>query len=111
MFFGVTAIRLPHTAFRAWPARPCPQPTVPFPLGLARVSARLPELVPWAWGVSGCFSVISAILATILAIHFGFTVVVVIAAVLYLAAGMIFRAPLAGGQSAALFERASSDYI
>ena len=69
---------------------------MPFPLGLARVSARVPELVPWAWGVSGCFSVISAILATILAIHFGFTAVVVIAAVLYLAAGMIFHAPLAG---------------
>jgi MFS family permease len=67
---------------------------MPFPLGLARVSARAPELVPWAWGVSGCFSVISAILATILAIHFGFTAVVLFAAILYLVAGVIFHAPL-----------------
>lgn len=69
---------------------------MPFPLGLTQVSAHVPELVPWAWGISGCFSVISAILATILAIHFGFTVVVVMAAILYLAAGIIFRAPLTG---------------
>lgn len=69
---------------------------MPFPLGLTRVSAYAPELVPWAWGISGCFSVISAILATILAIHLGFTVVVAMAAVLYLAAGAIFHAPLTG---------------
>lgn len=69
---------------------------MPFPLGLTQVSAHVPELIPWAWGISGCFSVISAILATILAIHFGFTVVVAMAAILYLAAGIIFRAPLTG---------------
>ena len=67
---------------------------MPFPLGLARVSKAMPELVPWAWGVNGCFSVLSAVLATLLAIHFGFSVVVVLAAVLYLAAGALFRAPL-----------------
>lgn len=64
---------------------------MPFPLGLARVSEHMPALVPWAWGVNGCFSVISAVLAAILAIHFGFTVVVGIAAVLYVAAGAVFR--------------------
>jgi hypothetical protein len=40
--------------------------------------------------------VISAILATILAIHLGFTAVVAMAAILYLAAGVIFHAPLTG---------------
>ena len=69
---------------------------MPFPLGLTRVSAHVPALVPWAWGVSGCFSVISAILATILAIHFGFTAVVLLAVIFYHAAGVIFRAPLIG---------------
>jgi spermidine synthase len=59
------------------------------------VSGRGPELVPWAWGVNGCASVVSAILATILAIHLGFTAVVAIAVVLYLAAAAVFRAPLA----------------
>jgi hypothetical protein len=73
---------------------------MPFPLGLTRVSAQAPALVPWAWGVSGCFSVISAILATVLAIHFGFTVVVLLAAIFYLAAAVIFHAPLIDGSPA-----------
>jgi len=68
---------------------------MPFPIGLSRVSERVPALVPWAWGVNGCASVVSAILATILAIHLGFTAVVGIAVVLYLAAAAVFRAPLA----------------
>ena len=68
---------------------------MPFPLGLARVSARLPDMVPWAWGVNGCASVIGAVAATILAIHLGFTAVIAIAVALYLAAAAIFRAPLA----------------
>ena len=68
---------------------------MPFPLGLSRVSARAPELVPWAWGVNGCASVISAVLASLLAIHLGFTAVVACAVLLYLAAAAAFQAPLA----------------
>ena len=59
---------------------------MPFPLGLSHVAARDADLVPWAWGINGCASVLSAILATILAIHIGFTAVVAIAVALYLAA-------------------------
>ena len=67
---------------------------LPFPLGLARLAAYAPEWVPWAWGINGCASVLSAVLATLLAIHFGFTVVVGLAALLYaLAAGLPPRAP------------------
>jgi hypothetical protein len=47
--------------------------------------------VPWAWAINGCASVLSAILATILAIHFGFTVVVALAVALYIAAAAAFR--------------------
>jgi spermidine synthase len=64
---------------------------MPFPLGLARVGAREPALVPWAWGINGCASVLAAILATILAIHLGFTAVVLIALALYLTAGLLSR--------------------
>jgi spermidine synthase len=64
---------------------------MPFPLGLSRVSARVPQLVPWAWGVNGCASVLSAVLAMMLAIHFGFTVVVAIAVALYVAVALVFR--------------------
>lgn len=56
---------------------------LPFPLGMARLSANRPDLVPWAWAVNGCASVLSAVLAALLAIQFGFSSVVLIAAVLY----------------------------
>jgi hypothetical protein len=64
---------------------------MPFPLGLSRVSARAGQLVPWAWGVNGCASVLSAVLAMMLAIHFGFTAVVAIAAALYVGSALVFR--------------------
>jgi hypothetical protein len=59
---------------------------MPFPLGIAEVARAGADLVPWAWGINGCASVISAILATLVAIHFGFTAVVSLAVALYLAA-------------------------
>ncbi|CAN7313842.1 SAM-dependent methyltransferase [Variovorax sp. LjRoot175] len=56
---------------------------MPFPLGLARVEAADVRLVPWAWGINGCASVTGAVLATLLAIHLGFTAVVLAALLLY----------------------------
>jgi hypothetical protein len=67
---------------------------MPFPLGLARVGRELPQLVPWAWGINGCASVVSAVLATLLAIEFGFTVVVALAVALYLVAAAVWRGSL-----------------
>jgi len=54
-----------------------------FPLGLARVEANDARLIPWAWAINGCASVTGAVLATLLAIHIGFTAVVGAALVLY----------------------------
>jgi hypothetical protein len=62
---------------------------LPFPLGLAALE-KVPSLVPWAWGINGCASVISAALATLVAIEFGFTYVVIAASVFYLAAALAF---------------------
>lgn len=56
---------------------------LPFPLGLSRLAEQAPDLVPWAWGVNGCASVVSAVLATLLAIHLGFAVVILLAVLLY----------------------------
>jgi len=56
---------------------------MPFPLGMSRLGKISPELVPWVWGVNGCASVLSAVFATLLAIHFGFTFVILSALVLY----------------------------
>ncbi len=67
---------------------------MPFPLGLSRVWSDAPALVPWAWGVNGCASVISAMLATLIAMNFGFSVVISSAAVLYACAAVVFARPL-----------------
>jgi hypothetical protein len=63
---------------------------MPFPLALTDVGVGAPGLIPWAWAVNGCASVISAMLATLLAIHFGFTVVVILALILYGIAALSF---------------------
>ena len=63
---------------------------MPFPLGLASLGACRPALVPWAWAVNGFASVVAAVLATVLAIHWGFTAVVILAALLYLLAAGTF---------------------
>lgn len=56
---------------------------VPFPSGLDWVAARFASLVPWAWAVNGCASVVGAVLATLLAVHLGFTAVVFLAVAFY----------------------------
>ena len=67
---------------------------MPFPLGLSRVWSGAPALVPWAWGVNGCASVLSAILAALIAMTLGFSSVVLAASLLYAGAAMILRRPL-----------------
>jgi spermidine synthase len=56
---------------------------MPMPSGLRLLAARNTELVPWAWGVNGVASVAGSILAIVLAMEFGFTAVLLIAAGLY----------------------------
>ena len=56
---------------------------IPFPVGLSYLGVLNQGLVPWAWSVNGCASVLSAVLATLLAIHLGFTLVIVCALLLY----------------------------
>jgi SAM-dependent methyltransferase len=66
---------------------------MPFPLGLSRLAAAAPRLVPWAWGINGCASVLSALLALLLAVDFGYRAVVVAAAILYALAALVWVAP------------------
>ena len=61
---------------------------MPFPRALARLNAVDPSLLPWAWGINGCASVIGAVLAALLAIHHGHTVVILAGVVLYAAAAV-----------------------
>ena len=66
---------------------------MPFPLGLSALATAPPSLTAWAWGINGCASVISATLATLLAIHAGFDAVILLGLACYLvAAGSFPRA-------------------
>jgi spermidine synthase len=61
---------------------------MPFPLGLKRLARQAPAFIPWAWGINGFASVISAALATLLAVQFGFSAVLLLALLFYLLAAM-----------------------
>jgi hypothetical protein len=56
---------------------------MPFPLGLRLARQTNPENISWAWSVNGCSSVISVVLATVLAIELGFVAVMAAAAGMY----------------------------
>ena len=64
---------------------------VPFPRAIRMLGGHAPALVPWAWAVNGSASVVSAILATVLALSFGFTWVILGGAAAYLAAASAAR--------------------
>jgi len=64
---------------------------IPFPLGIALLHAAAPRLIPWAWAVNGCFSVLAPILAVMLALTAGFRSVLFIGAAMYFIAFWVIR--------------------
>lgn len=66
---------------------------IPFPAGIRRI-ANHPEhttLIPWAWAVNGAASVISAVLAALIALSLGFGWVLGLGALCYAAAWLTGR--------------------
>jgi hypothetical protein len=59
---------------------------MPFPIGIRLADGVDPKLIPWLWGVNGCLSVVSSVLSVIIALSFGFSVVLRCAAIVYLLA-------------------------
>jgi hypothetical protein len=68
---------------------------LPFAGGLRVVEAYEPGLVPWAWAINGSFSVISSVLAVMVALSLGFSAVLWLGAAAYAGAlvsfGGLFR--------------------
>ncbi len=56
---------------------------VPFPTGIMRLANSAQEAIPWAWAINGCASVVGAVLATLLAIHLGFAMVILMGTLIY----------------------------
>jgi hypothetical protein len=63
----------------------------PFPSGLRTLAKSDPGIVPWAWGINGCASVIGAVLAKCLTMSIGFRLLMFTACVLYLLAALVFQ--------------------
>ncbi|HOT91292.1 MAG TPA: hypothetical protein PLJ78_16095 [Anaerolineae bacterium] len=68
---------------------------IPFPVGMRWSGTRWPGVVPWLWGVNGVMSVLGSALATALAIHVGFRVTLLCAAIVYALAGLLLTRELA----------------
>lgn len=62
---------------------------MPFPLGVRITKKINPELIPWAWAVNGCASVLGSILVIMIALSWGFSIVLVLASAVYLT-GLVF---------------------
>lgn len=67
---------------------------IPFPLGISRLHEASPQLIPWAWAVNGCFSVLAPILAVMLALTAGFRMVLFTGAAMYFIAFWVIRREL-----------------
>jgi hypothetical protein len=61
-----------------------------FPLGLRRVGEVAPALAPWCWAANGFASVLATVSAPLLAMSVGFSKLILVAIVCYLAAGLLF---------------------
>jgi len=61
----------------------------PFPMGIRAIKK---ELIPWSWAVNGSASVLSPILAILIALSFGYRIVIIMAGVIYIL-GLLFILP------------------
>ena len=59
---------------------------VPFPTGMALLGEKEEGLIPLAWCINGCFSVVSSVAAMLAALAAGFSSLFLLAATCYLIA-------------------------
>jgi hypothetical protein len=62
---------------------------MPFPLVLRQLGQTRAELLPWAWAINGCASVIAGPLATLLALGAGLPIVLLVASACYAMAALL----------------------
>ncbi len=64
---------------------------MPFPTGLSYVRRGAASFVPWAFGINGVASVAASVICIILALVFGFNIVLYLAAIIYFVGGLILH--------------------
>jgi hypothetical protein len=63
---------------------------IPFPAGMRMLNEKNRAIIPWAWVVNGCFSVLAPVITILLAMSFGFRFVMWAGAGAYIAAFAVF---------------------
>lgn len=59
---------------------------LPFPMGMRIIGEKNETLIPWAWAINACLSVLAPILTIMIALSFGFDVVLWMAGLMYVIA-------------------------
>jgi hypothetical protein len=62
-----------------------------FPRGIGWIKKSSPDLVPWAWAVNGSASVIASVLTAILCLQWGYSLVLLLGVIIYLAGWSLSR--------------------
>lgn len=64
---------------------------IPFPTGIRMLSEKDKPLIPWAWAINGCFSVLAPILTVMLALVAGFKTTLWLGSLMYAMAFLILK--------------------
>lgn len=64
---------------------------IPFPYGMSKISNDSKYLVAYGWGVNGFFSVLGSVLVVILSMSYGFRVVFILSALIYIGAMLVVK--------------------
>jgi hypothetical protein len=59
---------------------------IPFPTGLGLLGQRYTSLIPWAWAVNACFSILAPVLTIVIALTAGFNTVILLSSIAYVCA-------------------------
>ena len=62
----------------------------PFPLGISYLERTNSKIIPWAWAVNGCASVVASVIAALIALEYGFNLGIWLGALCYIGAMIIF---------------------
>jgi predicted membrane-bound spermidine synthase len=66
---------------------------MPMPTMIRVLSDKMPEIIPWAWGVNGTASVLGSVAALTIALLSGFNQALLVGACLYVLAGVVISRP------------------
>ena len=64
---------------------------MPFPTGIKLLERYNAGIIPWAWCINGCSSVISSVLVILIALSFGFKITLILSAVAYAGGLLILK--------------------